>query len=83
VKCDEFAAPIKKFCGFFFIRCALPNGRVRIAAPIVLAQHKGNKRISNAWTSICRASPIVIEIACYFRCTDPKRDYVQYETTAY
>jgi Na+-driven multidrug efflux pump len=50
----------------FFIRCASPTGGVQIAAPIVLAQHKGNKRIGEARTSIRHALPIIIEIACLF-----------------
>jgi hypothetical protein len=45
VKRGEFAALIRSFRGFFFICCALPTGGVRFAAPIVLAQHKGNRRI--------------------------------------
>ncbi len=53
----------KKFLRiFFYIRCASPIGRVWIAEPIVLAQHKENERIDEARTPICSASPIVIEI---------------------
>jgi hypothetical protein len=84
-----FAAPIgkarqirsanNKFSDFF-IRCALPIGGVRIAGPIVLAQQKGNERIGETWTNIRSASPIVIEIAYLFCCTD--RKHVQYETKA-
>ncbi len=40
-----------------------PIGGVRIAAPVVLAQHKRYKRIDEALTPICCASPIVIELA--------------------
>jgi hypothetical protein len=61
-KRSEFAAPIRSFHGFFF-RCPSLTGGVRIAAPIVLAQYKGNERIGEARTSIRRASPIVTEIA--------------------
>ncbi len=52
----------KKLLQIFFICCASPFGRVIIIGPIVLAQHKGNERIGKAWTPICGASPIVIEI---------------------
>ncbi len=52
-----------KFSRIFSIRCALSFSGVRFAVPIGLVQHKGNKRIGEAQTSICRASPIVIEIA--------------------
>jgi hypothetical protein len=38
-----------KFSGiFFFIRCTLPIGGVRIAGPLVLVQHKENERIDEA-----------------------------------
>ncbi len=53
------------------------TGRVQIAAPIILAQHKEHERIGEARTSIRCASPIVIELAFLFRCTDWKRNYVQ------
>jgi hypothetical protein len=63
-KRGKFAAPIRSFCGFFFyIRCASPIGRVQIAGPIVLAQHKENERTGKARMPICSALPIVIEIA--------------------
>ncbi len=52
-----------KFSGIFYVRCASPNSGVRIAAPIVLAQHKENERIGEAWITIRSASPIVIELA--------------------
>jgi hypothetical protein len=75
VKQGTFAIPIgeagqnrstnKKFWRIFFC-CASHIGRVRIVGPIVLAQHKGNERIGKAWTPICDASPIVIEIAYQF-----------------
>jgi hypothetical protein len=71
-----------KFSQIFFICCALPTGGVRIAAPIVLAQHKEHERIGEALTSIRWASPIVIELAFLFRCTDWKRNYIQYQATA-
>jgi hypothetical protein len=50
--------------------------------PIVLAQYKEKERIGEARLTIRSASPIVIEIAYYFCCTDRKRKYVYYETTA-
>ncbi len=72
-KWGAFAAPIgevrricsanKKFSQIFFIRCALPISGERIAAPVVLAQHKEHERIDEAQKTICSASPIVIEIA--------------------
>jgi hypothetical protein len=81
-----FAAPIgkawqirstnEKFSWIFFIRCALPISGERIAGPIVLALHKGNERIGEAQTTNRSASPIVIEIANKFCCTDQKRKYV-------
>jgi hypothetical protein len=55
---------LEVFADFFFIHCALPICGERIAGPIVLALHKGNERIGKARTTICSASPIVIEIAC-------------------
>jgi hypothetical protein len=60
---DKFVAPIPSFRKIFVICCASPIGGVRIAGPIVLAQHKGNERIGEAQTTIHSASPIVIEIA--------------------
>jgi hypothetical protein len=36
---------LEVFTDFFFIRCASPIGGVRVAAPIVLAEHKGNEII--------------------------------------
>ncbi len=53
----------KVFADFFYVRCASPISRVRIAAPIVLAQHKDNERIGEARKTIRSALPIVIEIA--------------------
>jgi hypothetical protein len=61
-KQGNFAAPIKIFHRFFCI-CYASLGRLRIAGPIVLAQHKGNKRIGEALTTIRSALPIVVEIA--------------------
>ncbi len=78
----EFAAPIRSFCGFLKIFCTSPIGRVQIAGPIVFEEHKRNKRIGKAWTTVLSALPIVIEIAYYFRCTDRKWKYVQYKTAA-
>ncbi len=62
-KQGKFVAPIRSFRGFFYVRCASPISGVRIAAPIVLAQHKDNERIGEAWKTIRSSSPIVIEIA--------------------
>jgi hypothetical protein len=56
-------APMNLFGRFFFLRCASPISRVNIAAPIVLAQYKGHKRIGEARKRIHRASPIVTELA--------------------
>jgi hypothetical protein len=53
----------KEFLQIFFICCALPISRVKFAVPIVLALHKGHKRIGKVGTPICRALPIVLEIA--------------------
>ncbi len=53
----------KKFSRIFYVRCASPIGRVRIVAPIVLAQHKENERIGKALLSIRSATPIAIEIS--------------------
>ncbi len=53
----------------------------QIAAPIVLALHKEHERIGEASTSMRRASPIVIELAYEFRCSDQKRKYGKCETT--
>ena len=71
-----------RFSRIFHIRRALPISGVRIVAPIILAQHKRNERIGEARTPVRRASPIVIQLAYIFRCTDRKQKYVQYETTA-
>ncbi len=62
-KGSEFVAPIRSFPGFFYVRCASPISRVRIAAPIVQAQHKLNERIGEAQITLRSASPIVIELA--------------------
>ncbi len=70
------------FADFFYVRCASPIGRVRIIAPIVLAQHKENKRLGEARLTVRSASPIVREIALQFCCIDRKRKYVQYAMTA-
>jgi hypothetical protein len=58
-----FAVPRIIFSQIFHIRCALPISGVRIAAPVVLGQHKEDKRIGEVRTSIRCASPIVIELA--------------------
>ncbi len=81
-KRGEFVAPIQSFRRFFKVRCASPICGTRIAVPIVLAQHKENERIGEARETIRSASPIVIEIAYLFSCTDRKRKYLRYETTA-
>ncbi len=52
-----------------------------MAGPIELALHKGNERIGEARTTNRSASPIGIEIANKFFCTDWKQKYVQYEPT--
>ncbi len=52
-----------KFSQIFYVHCALAIGRIGIAAPIVLAQHKENEKIGKVQVTICSASPIVIEIA--------------------
>jgi hypothetical protein len=46
----------------FFTWCALPFSGVRIAEPIVLAQHKGHERIGLAQKAIWHTSPIDLEI---------------------
>ncbi len=52
------------FGDFFYVRCcASPNGGVRVVAPIILPQHKENKRIGKARFTIRSALPTVIEIA--------------------
>jgi hypothetical protein len=38
----------KEFSRIFFVRCTLPIRRVKIAAPIVLAQYKEHQRIGGA-----------------------------------
>ncbi len=58
-----FAAPIPKISLCFLIRRTSPLSGISIAGPLVLTQHKGNKRIGEAQTTIRSASPIVIEIA--------------------
>jgi hypothetical protein len=50
-----------KFRRFFYVRCASPIGGIQIAAPIVSAQHKENKRIVKARETIRSSLPIVIE----------------------
>ncbi len=68
-----FAAPIgevrrirsaiKKIFADFSYSPRSPISGVRIAVPIVLAQHKEHKKIGEARTPVRRASPIVIELA--------------------
>ncbi len=43
MKWNEFVAPIKIFCGFFFLCRTWPVGGVRIAAPIILPLHEARK----------------------------------------
>jgi hypothetical protein len=72
-KRGAFAAPIgeaqrirsakNKIFADFNIRRASTISGVRIAAPIVLAQHKEHERIGEARTPVRHASPIVIELA--------------------
>jgi hypothetical protein len=70
------------FSWIFVIHCALPISGAQIAVPIVLAQRKGNQRKCGLQTSMCRALPVVIELANLFCCSDRKRKYVQCLTTA-
>jgi hypothetical protein len=77
---SAFAAPIFRFLQIFHICRASPISSVRIITLIVLAQHKRNERIGEAQTPVRLASPIVIELAYIFRCTDRKRKYVRYKT---
>jgi hypothetical protein len=62
-KQGAFAVPIRKFSRIYHNCHASPISGVRIAAPIVLAQHQGNERIGKARTPVCRTLPIVIELA--------------------
>jgi hypothetical protein len=62
-KQGAFAAPKRRFLRIFQIPRASPISGVQIAAPLVLAQYKGNKRIVKVQTPVHRASPIVIELA--------------------
>jgi hypothetical protein len=50
------------FADFLNIYCVLPFGGVRIAGPIVMAQHKGNERINKVRPPILRVLSVVIEI---------------------
>jgi hypothetical protein len=73
VKRCAFAAPIgearqirsanKQFSRIFFYSLRFAYKGERIAAPIILAQHKGNKRIGEARITLRRASPIVLKLA--------------------
>ncbi len=56
-------APITKIHGFFLICSASPTSGIRIAAPIILEQHKRQERLGEVRKIIRRASPIVPEIA--------------------
>ncbi len=62
-KRGEFVAPIIRFSRIFHICRPSPISGVRIAAPIVLAQHKEHERIGEAQTPVRCASPIVIELS--------------------
>ncbi len=57
-----FAAPTGKFRGFFLMNMLRLFSRVKIAAPIVLAQHKGHERIGRARRRACYALPGVTEL---------------------
>jgi hypothetical protein len=46
-----------------------------------MVQYKEHERLGKAQTPICRTSPIVIELAYYFRFTDRKWKYAPYEKT--
>ncbi len=81
-KQGAFAALTQKIREFFLCH-ALPISGVRITAPIVLAQHKGHKRINEVQKAIQHALPIFFEIASSFSCTDQKRKYVQYMAQTY
>jgi hypothetical protein len=59
----RFRSASNKVSRIFHICRASPISGVRIAAPIVLAQHKKHERIGEARTSMRRASPIVIKLA--------------------
>jgi hypothetical protein len=41
----------------YFLCRASPVSRIKIAAPIVLVQHKGHKRIGKAWKQFHRTLP--------------------------
>jgi hypothetical protein len=47
----------------FFFRQASPGSRVKVAAPILIAQHEGNKRIGKAWIQFRPVSPTGPKIA--------------------
>jgi hypothetical protein len=72
-----------KICRFLKIRHALPISKVRIPAPIVLAQCKGHERRGEARKAIWCASSIVLEIAYSFSCTGRKWKYFQYKAQTY
>jgi hypothetical protein len=67
-------------CGFF---CrAFPLGRVRIAAPAVLVQHQGRKRLGEAQKNIRHASAVVTELSYLLRSTERKHEYFQKKMAA-
>jgi hypothetical protein len=55
--------PVIRFLWIFHIHCISPISGVRIAAPMILAQHKGNERMGKARTPVRCTSPIVVELA--------------------
>ncbi len=62
-----------------YVHCALTVSGIKIAAPIVLAQHQEHERIGEAREQLCHASSIGKQIGKLFRCTDRKRKFVQYK----
>jgi hypothetical protein len=60
---SAFAALIRCYRGFLFIRCAMPICGARILVLTVLVQLKGHDRIGKARTTMRHASPIVLELA--------------------
>ncbi len=82
-KAREFAAPIISFCGFFLFDALRLLAEYESQRQQYWRSIKETKEyLGEARTPFRCASPIVIEIAYYFRFTDRKRNYVQYETTA-
>jgi hypothetical protein len=63
---------------FLFVVCGK-----RIAAPIVLAQHKEHERLGKVVKLFCPASSTGIKIAKLVCCTAQKCKFVQYKVYAY